>query len=182
MFITIFVFAGVIFAMITYTKNNSINTPDKIGKITNSNENENLSSSKKVKAIDFKLKDLNGNLVSLSDLKGKNVYLNFWATWCGPCRLEMPEIQKLYEETKNTDLVILAVDIGEDIATVKPFITNNKYSFNVLLDSDKSIATKYEISAIPTSIFINKEGNIISRQSGALNLENMKSYIKGLSK
>ena len=65
----------------------------------------------KTKAPNFKLSDLNNKELSLSDLKGKKVFLNFWATWCPPCKEEMPEIQKLYEETKNSDLVIIAVEI-----------------------------------------------------------------------
>ncbi|ETI89629.1 MAG: Alkyl hydroperoxide reductase/ Thiol specific antioxidant/ Mal allergen, partial [Clostridium butyricum DORA_1] len=97
----------------------------------------------KTKALDFKLKDLDGNEVSLSSLKGKKVFLNFWATWCPPCKAEMPEIEKLYQETKDSDLVILAVDIGENSNTVKPFIDENKYNFKVLLDSDQSVATQY---------------------------------------
>ncbi|WP_206872404.1 TlpA disulfide reductase family protein [Clostridium zeae] len=68
------------------------------------------------KAIDFKLKTLDGKEVSLSDLKGKNIFINFWATWCPYCVQEMPEIEKLYQETKNSDLIILGIDIGEDNA------------------------------------------------------------------
>ena len=91
----------------------------------------------KTKAIDFKLKDLNGKELSLSDLKGKKVFLNFWATWCPPCKAEMPEIEKLYQETKDSNLVIVAVEIGEPLNTVKSFIDGNKYNFKVLLDPDR---------------------------------------------
>lgn len=136
----------------------------------------------KTKAPDFKLKDLNGKELSLSDLKGKKVFLNFWATWCPPCKAEMPEIQKLYEETKDSDLVIVSVDIGEPLSEVKSFIDNNKYSFKVLLDSDQSVATKYSITAIPTSYFIDEDGNIISKKSGGMDIDAMKSYIKTLDK
>ena len=136
----------------------------------------------KTKAPDFKLKDLNGKELSLSDLKGKKVFLNFWATWCPPCKEEMPEIQKLYNETKDSDLVIIAVEIGEPQSEVKSFIDNNKYSFKVLLDSDQSVATKYSITAIPTSYFIDEEGNIISKSSGGMSIDGMKSYIKTLDK
>jgi len=136
----------------------------------------------KTKASDFKLKDLDGKELSLSDLKGKKVFLNFWATWCPPCKNEMPEIQKLYEETKDTDLVIVAVEIGEPLSEVKSFIDDNKYTFKVLLDSDQSVATKYNITSIPTSYFIDVDGNIISKISGGLNIDQMKSYIKTLDK
>ena len=136
----------------------------------------------KVKAINFKLKDLDGKELSLSDLKGKKIFLNFWATWCPPCKSEMPEIEKLYQETKNSDLIIVAVEIGEPLSTVKPFINNNKYNFKVLLDSDQSVASKYDISAIPTSYFIDKNGYIVSKNLGAVNLEQMKASIKALDK
>lgn len=134
----------------------------------------------KVKAEDFKLKDLNGKEVSLSDFRGKNVYLNFWATWCPPCKAEMPDIEKLYQETKDSDLVILAVNLGEDDPTVKAFIEENKYNFRVLLDSKQNVAAKYNINAIPASFFINKDGTIISKKAGAMTLEEMKTYIKSL--
>jgi len=136
----------------------------------------------KTKASDFKLKDLDGKELSLSDLKGKKVFLNFWATWCPPCIEEMPEIQKLYEETKDSDLVIVAVEIQEPLNEVKSFIQDNKYSFKVLLDSDQSVVSKYNITSIPTSYFIDIDGNIISKSIGPLNIDQMKSYIKTLDK
>lgn len=136
----------------------------------------------KTKAIDFKLKDLNGKELSLSDLKGKKVFLNFWATWCPPCRSEMPEIEKLYQETKDSNLVIVAVEIGEPLDTVKSFIDSNKYNFKVLLDSDQNVASKYNIASIPTSYFIDEDGNIVSKNVGAMNIDQMKAYIKTLDK
>lgn len=136
----------------------------------------------KTKAIDFKLKDLDGKEFSLSELKGKKVFLNFWATWCPPCRGEMPEIEKLYQETKDSDLVIVTIDLGEPLDTVKSFINNNKYNFKVLLDSDQSVSSKYGISSLPTSYFIDVNGNIVAKNLGAMNLEQMKEYIKMLDK
>lgn len=131
-----------------------------------------------LKAPDFKLKDLNGKEVSLSDYKGKNVLLNFWASWCPPCRAEMPDIEKLYQETKNTDTIILAVNLGEDRGTVKSFIDANKYNFNILLDSDQQAAAEFNISSIPSWFFINKDGNIVTSHIGAMSLAQMKSYVQ----
>ncbi|AJG99438.1 alkyl hydroperoxide reductase [Clostridium beijerinckii] len=136
----------------------------------------------KTKAIDFNLKDLNGNELSLSDLKGKKVFLNFWATWCPPCKAEMPEIEKLYQETKDSDLVIVSVEIGEPLNTVKSFIDSNKYNFKILIDPDQSVATKYNIISIPTSYFIDEVGNIVSTHVGGMNIDQMKAYIKTLDK
>jgi thiol-disulfide isomerase/thioredoxin len=153
-----------------------------------SNSNSNTSGVKinenavKIKAADFRLKDLDGKEVSLSDFRGKNVYLNFWATWCPPCKAEMPDIEKLYDETKDSNLVILAVNLGEGSSTVKTFVDNNKYNFRILLDTDKDAAAKYNISAIPSSFFIDKNGNIISKKIGTMTLEEMKAYVKGLGK
>lgn len=136
----------------------------------------------KTKAIDFSLKDLNGNELSLSDLKGKKVFLNFWATWCPPCKAEMPDIEKLYQETKDSELVIVSVEIGEPLNTVKSFIDSNKYNFKVLIDPDQSVATKYNITSIPTSYFIDEDGNIVSKHVGGMNVNQMKAYIKTLDK
>lgn len=138
----------------------SANTPD------NSNE----------KAIAFTLKDLDGNTVSLSDYKGKKVFLNFFATWCPPCRGEMPDIEKIYESKKD-DLVILAVNVGEDSKTVKDFISKNKYKFKVLLDTKNEASQSYNISSIPVSYFIDRSGNIVSKQVGAMSKEDMQKYI-----
>jgi len=149
------------------------------GKTTTTKINPNII---KTKAIDFKLKDLSGKELSLSDLKGKKVFLSFWATWCPPCKAEMPEIQKLYEETKDSNLVIVAVEIGEPLSTVNSFIDENKYSFKVLLDSDQSVASKYNVASIPTSYFIDVDGNIISKSIGGLNINQMRAYIKTLDK
>ena len=135
----------------------------------------------KIKAPDFKLKDLNGKVVSLSDFKGKNVYVNFWASWCPPCRGEMPDIEKLYQETKDSNLVILAINLGEDTGTVKSFIKENKYNFKILLDSDKSAGQQYNITAIPASFFIDKNGYIVNERVGAMTIDEMKDNISKLS-
>ncbi|MCM0648373.1 TlpA family protein disulfide reductase [Clostridium swellfunianum] len=145
----------------------------------------------KIKSVDFTLPDLDGKAVALSDFKGKKVMLNFFATWCRPCLEEMPDMEKLYQETKNSDLVILAVNLGEDAETVKDFMKKNNYNFPVLLDLKGTAADKYSVSAIPTTYFLDKDGNIIpfedliikrnvTRKQGAMSLDEMKTYIKSL--
>ncbi|MBU3107705.1 TlpA family protein disulfide reductase [Clostridium gasigenes] len=176
-----------LYTVINYNKNKTINLENSnnislpVETDGNKIDMENSQTTTKEKAIDFKLKDLNGKDVSLNDFKGKNVLLNFWATWCPPCKAEMPDIEKLYQENKNSDLVILAVNLGEDKQTVKSFIEKNKYNFDILLDSDQDVAIKYNIVSIPTSFFIDKEGNIVSKKIGAMTLEEMKSYINLLN-
>ena len=120
-------------------------------------------------APDFQLADLDGQLVTLSDLRGSPVLLNFWATWCGPCRAEMPFIQDIYENEGFSDkgLIVLAVNIGEDSSTAKIFMVDNGLTFAVLLDADQKIAREYNIRAIPTTFFIDKNGIIKDVKVGA---------------
>ena len=122
----------------------------------------------RINPIDFTLPLLNGETVSLSDYKGKVVILNFWATWCPPCRAEMPSMETLYQRFKAQGLEILAVDIGEDNATVQRFINNNRYTFPVLMDTNKRVSTLYGIEAIPTSYIIDREGKIIAKITGSI--------------
>ena len=120
-------------------------------------------------AADFTLRGLDGQAVSLSKLRGRPVLLNFWATWCGPCRSEMGYFQELFSDKKWTDkgLVILAVDVGESAAVVDSFVKDNKLTFTVLLDADQSVAQKYNIRYFPTTFFIDKDGIIENTKIGA---------------
>ncbi|NQU17047.1 MAG: TlpA family protein disulfide reductase [Candidatus Saganbacteria bacterium] len=120
-------------------------------------------------APEFTLTDLEGNSVALSSFKGKVVFLNFWATWCPPCRAEMPSMQKLNDLMKEKDFVILAVDVGERKAGVSSFVLKNKYTFKVLLDSDHEVSTDYKVAGIPTTLILNKEGKIVLREVGSRN-------------
>jgi len=118
--------------------------------------------------IDFTLPLLGGGTKTLSSYKGQVVILNFWATWCPPCRAEMPSMETLYQRFKAQGLEILAVDIGEDNATVQRFINNNRYTFPVLMDTNKRVSTLYGIEAIPTSYIIDREGKIIAKITGSI--------------
>ena len=106
-------------------------------------------------APDFQLDNLRGEAVSLAQFRGKPVLLNFWASWCGPCRQEMPFLQEIYEnqELQDTGLVILAVNIGESPATAERFMEAGGFSFPVLLDIDNSVAGKYNVRGIPATFF-----------------------------
>ncbi|MEE8618987.1 MAG: redoxin domain-containing protein [Dehalococcoidales bacterium] len=118
-------------------------------------------------APSFQLTDIDGQTVSLSDFQGKPVLLNFWATWCGPCRFEMPYIQEVYNERSEPGLVILAINIGESFAKVKEFMQDYNLSFPVLLDLEGKVAEKYNILPIPTTYFIDSDGIIRDMQIGA---------------
>ena len=115
-----------------------------------------------------------GKLQTLNDLKGKIVFLNFWATWCGPCRAEMPSMEALYGRYREKGLEILAVNSGEEQGQVLAFMKNNKLTFPVALDSDGKVSGTYGIQAIPTTYLIDRDGNIIARVMGSINWDTPK--------
>jgi peroxiredoxin len=119
-------------------------------------------------AAGFTLQDLKGNAVSLESLRGKVVFLNVWATWCPPCREEMPSIEKLYDEFKgDKSLVILAVSQDTDgRKAVAPFVEKNGYHFPVLLDPKNEVGDEYDVSGIPETFIIDREGRIVAHHVG----------------
>lgn len=131
-------------------------------------------------AIDFTLKDLEGNDVSLSDYEGKIVLLNFWATWCGFCDLEMPDLERLY--TVNEDVVVLGVNVGEDLDLVKEYVDEKKISFPIVLDETTDIASDYLVSGLPTSYFIDENGMIYGKFSGMMTYDMMQEFISDMKK
>lgn len=118
-------------------------------------------------APDFALFALAGNSITLSGLRGRPVVLNFWTTWCGPCRHEMPYLQEVFEERTNQELAIIAVNIGESESIVRKFITNRGYTFPIALDQERHVALDYEIAAIPTTFLIDQDGIIQAVKIGA---------------
>jgi len=117
-------------------------------------------------APDFQLQNLDGQTVSLGNLRGKPVLINFWATWCPPCRSEMPYIQEIYDEWSDKELVVLAINIGESSSKAEGFMQSYNLSFTVLLDTKQAIAQKYNIQYIPTTFFIDKDGIIQDKVIG----------------
>jgi peroxiredoxin len=117
---------------------------------------------------DFAVAGLDGKLARLSSQKGKLVLLNFWATWCPPCRAEMPSIQKLWAATRAKGLSIMAISLGEKEPTVKAFIGGAKYSFPVFLDPQGGVGSQYGVSAIPTTYVVDKSGRAIARVVGSI--------------
>lgn len=131
-----------------------------------------------ITARDFTLNDLEGNEVTLSDLRGKAVFLNFWASWCPPCKSEMPDIEQLYQETKDTDLVIVTINSGEGVTVAKRFMEKNNYTFMVLDDHKGVVSEMYRVMALPTSLFIDKNGSLIETHYGAMNIDTMREYVE----
>jgi cytochrome c biogenesis protein CcmG/thiol:disulfide interchange protein DsbE len=121
-------------------------------------------------APDFKLQSLDGQTVSLSALKGRPVLVNFWATWCGPCQMEIPILQQLAEDTewRERGLVMLAVNLGESPSLVREFVEVFGISFPVLLDTSQEVAIAYNAAYIPVTYFIDKDGIINDIKVGAI--------------
>jgi peroxiredoxin len=130
------------------------------------------------KAPDFELKTLSGDAVKLSDLKGKKVMLNFWATWCPPCKAEMPAMEEFHKEAGD-EVVILAVNIDPHL-DVKAFVDENGITFPIPLDTEDKVNETYQVLSIPTTYFIDTKGNIGNKFIGAMNLDAMKQYTKDL--
>ena len=128
-------------------------------------------------APDFTLLDLDGNEVGLSEFRGEVVFVNFWATWCPPCRAEMPDIESLYQEYKDKGVVVIGIDIGESEATVRQFVQQGGYSWTFVLDSTGAVAANYNIRAIPTSFFIDREGVIQAVNTGAMTKRGMEAAL-----
>ena len=111
-------------------------------------------------APDFQLQDIEGQAVALSGLMGSPVILNFWASWCGPCKHEMPFIQQIYEDWQNEGIILLSINLREAYSVATQFMEENELSFPVLFDTDGSVSLDYKVSGIPTTFFIDVGGII----------------------
>ena len=130
-------------------------------------------------APDFELVSQNGEAYHLYDLRGKPVLINFWATWCAPCLLEMPNIQKYYEKFPN-DFTILAINAGESEKAVMQFVDDIGISFPVLLDPDTKIQSLYKIKGYPTTFFVDKDGFVRVQHIGMLSEKQLGEYLATL--
>lgn len=127
---------------------------------------------------DFTLQTLTGETLTLSSLRGKPVWVNFWATWCPPCRAEMPEMQQRYNRYREQGLVIVGVDMAEGIDTVKQYVESNGFDWTFVLDSDNRVASSYFVSGIPTHLFIGRDGVIKAIQVGGIPGNLMDRYLE----
>lgn len=119
-------------------------------------------------APNFTLTDMQGEEVSLSQYRGKVVILNFWATWCPPCREEMPSMEELYQRTRDQGLVMLAVNVEENgRQAVRRFLDKTPYSFPILLDSERSVQSAYGVFRFPESFIIDRNGVVVEKIIGA---------------
>lgn len=169
----------------TMNINKEINIKNENQKQSINNKNNIEQEKEKIEPIDFTLYDQYGNEHKLGDYKGKTIFLNFWGTWCPPCREEMPYINELYEEyNKNQDdIVILGVatpNIGREGSeeSIKEFLDKNRYTFPVVFDNNATQVYGYGISAFPSTFIINKEGYISRYIPGGMSKETMKTLIE----
>jgi peroxiredoxin len=114
----------------------------------------------------FELYDLNNKLHKLADYRGKVVIVNFWATWCPPCRQEFPSMDKAYQELQKDGIVMLAIDVGEDGDTIFEFSADYPVTFPILMDMDASITRQYGVIGLPTTYLIDPQGQLIYQVIG----------------
>ena len=142
-----------------------------------------VSFSNSAQAPNFNLKDQYGVVHSLENYKGKVIFLNFWATWCPPCKKEMPDVESIYKEygENKKDVIILGVN-SEKENEVKKFLKDKGYTFPTVIDENSEVMRKYFIQAFPTSFVIDKEGNIYGYVMGGLTKEQIKQVIEEVLK
>ena len=129
----------------------------------------------------FSVRDLDGRTVRLQDLRGKPVVLDFWATWCAPCRASMPDLDALQERYADQGLVVLGLSLDEDgTAPVKRFVERLGIRFRIALANEKMLAQYGPIRSAPTTLFINRRGVVVRRVVGYVDKETMESFIREL--
>ena len=162
-----------------------VENQNKVESSQNADTDTNSEEDKKIEALDFTLYDQYGKEHKLSDYRGKKVFLNFWATWCPPCRAEMPHIEDLYKEyEKNSkDVIILGVaspNVGKegDQQYIEDFLKENNYTFPVVFDDGGMLSYQYGFSSLPSTLIIDEDGYITKYIPGAMNKSTMKSLIE----
>ncbi len=118
-------------------------------------------------APDFTLRSIDGSTVRLADLRGKPVLINFWATWCPPCKEEMPAIEKAYQKYRGQGWVFLGIDMKEDTETVRKFVTEGKYSWTFLMDDGKA-SSAYRVTGVPETYIVDRDGIVRDSRIGPM--------------
>lgn len=117
--------------------------------------------------VEITLKNMHGSMVRLSDFRGKIIFLNFWTTWCPPCREEMPAMERLHQKLKGGNFVMVGINLQEPASLVRAFFNRYKLTFISLLDSDGAVGRTFSIQSIPTTLILDKEGRIMGAAVGA---------------
>jgi len=130
--------------------------------------------------FEISVEDLNGKPVKLSAYRGKVVVVNFWAIWCGPCRAELPDLNDTYEQYHDKEVVILAVNISESASDIKSFAAQNNLTLPMMRDVDNKESRVNQIEAIPTTLFVDRQGQVRKRQVGMMTKDFMVQQIEAL--
>jgi peroxiredoxin len=135
-------------------------------------------------AVDFTVKIPGGGTFKLSEQRGKVVFINFWATWCLPCREEMPSMERLFQRTRRDGLVMLAVSVDADAKVITPFLKEQRFTFTVGLDPKMELASTYGVRALPSSFIVDREGYLAALALGPRAWDNAASQalVEGLSR
>ena len=164
-----------------YDENDSVSSKQS----TSSESNADTTSAELVKAPDFEIYNENGEVVKLSQFIGKPVIINFWASWCGPCKSEMPVFEKIYKELGD-EVVFLMVNLTdgakETKESAKKYINESGFTFPIYYDSEMNVATVYGVYSIPTTLFVDSEGNIRDGKLGALTETEFKLKLSSIYK
>jgi peroxiredoxin len=131
-------------------------------------------------APDFSLEDTHGQALTLSSLKGKPVLINFWATWCVPCRVEMPAIEAVYQEHKDEGFTVLAVDADEPLREVTGFVNAFGLTFDILMDPGSTVNDLYRVRFYPSSFFIDRDGRVVALKIGEMTESELAEYLDAI--
>jgi thiol-disulfide isomerase/thioredoxin len=129
-------------------------------------------------ATDFTLPDLAGHLHRLSDHRGSIVMLDFWATWCGPCRVQMPAVDRLYQEYRSQGLVVYAVNQGESAERARAYFERHQYTTTALLDPRGEVGQEYQVRGMPTLVIVDRQGKIVAHYLGLRSEDTLREGLK----
>lgn len=130
--------------------------------------------------LEFTVKDLSGEAVSLSSLQGKVVLINFWATWCSPCKDEMPLLQEYYDDHKEEDFILVGINVSDDVDDARAFIEEYGYTFPVWSDPPGKVLILLNMNGLPASLVIDQQGRLVKRWIGPLAQEDLDNVVTPL--
>lgn len=128
--------------------------------------------------VDFRLKTVDGRTIGPKDFKGQVVVVDFWATWCGPCKYQAEILEPIYKDYKGRGVQFLAANVGEDLATVKKYLAKEPFPYPVLLDSNQNVAADLGVVALPTLLVVDKKGKVAYLQPGLADGDTLRQVIK----
>jgi thiol-disulfide isomerase/thioredoxin len=169
------VIAGFLFGMLILNVITGLKSPHKISELVGDSDPSNPIQIN-TPAPDFELESLSGEKIKLSKFHGRVVLINFWTTWCGPCRIEMPVFQSMYEQHQN-ELVILAINEQDSSEEIRTFMNELGLTFNALLDSNGIVHKAYFVRGFPTSYIVDSKGKLLVQHIGVMTKEQLDDYL-----